>query len=355
MKQRILSGVQPTGDLHLGNYLGAIKQFVALQDTAECYFCVVDLHAITVKHDPHTLADNTRDVIAAYIACGIDPAKATIFAQSHVPYHTEMAWLLSCVARMGWMERMTQFKDKGGDDKERASVGLFTYPILMAADILTYRATHVPVGADQIQHLELARDIAKKFNKDYDANIEWGDPRINVHDYPQFPEGARFFPLPQPLVNENVARIMSLHDASKKMSKSDENPFSRINLSDDDDIIRLKVRKATATTEPFPTSEEGILRPEVDNLITIYAAVTGESRQSLFERFGGQGWGTFKPALSDALIAAVGPIRDRMAELARDRSYIDRIMLEGSERAFETASTTVHQAKKILGFARIGQ
>lgn len=352
---RVLSGVQPTGDLHLGNYLGAIKQFVAMQNDADCYFCVVDLHAITVKHDPKLLARHTREIAAAYVACGIDTSKATIFAQSHVPAHAELAWLMNCIARMGWMERMVQFKDKAGENKERASVGLFTYPVLMAADILAYRATHVPVGDDQKQHLNLARDIAEKFNHEYPSIIQPGDPRYDPNEHPQ---AGGYFPVPEAIHSDRgAARIMSLQDGTKKMSKSDPDPASRINLSDSNDAISKKIRRATAYTLPFPASDEELVSIEPDlnaasvaNLINIYVAVTGETREAVYERFGGQGYGVFKPALADALVALVEPIRTAMNNLLTDESYIRAILRSGADFANDEAGETVAQVKKLMGF-----
>ncbi len=355
---RIFSGVQPTGDLHLGNYLGAIKQFVAMQDKAECLFCVVDMHAITVKHDPKLLAQHTREIAAAYIACGVDTstagAGARIFAQSTVPAHAEMAWMLNCVARMGWMERMVQFKEKVGENKERASVGLFTYPILMAADILAYRATHVPVGDDQKQHLNLARDIAEKFNHDYPSLIEHGDPRYDPHLHPQ--EGG-FFPVPEAVHSAQGARVMSLQDGRTKMSKSDPDPNSRINLTDTNDQIAKKIRKATAFTMPFPASmdelnaiEPELNRASVANLLGLYSALTEKSRGEVFDQFGGQGYGTFKPALTEAVVAVVEPIRTAMTNLLEYPDHIRAQLRGGADFANDIASKTVDQAKKLMGF-----
>jgi tryptophanyl-tRNA synthetase len=320
--ERVLSGIQPTGDLHLGNYLGAIRQFVDLQKTADCLFCVVDLHAVTVKYDPRVLRFQTRQIAAAYLACGIT---APIFVQSHVRAHTELAYLLSTIARMGWMERMTQFKDKTGENSERASLSLFAYPVLMAADILLYKATAVPVGADQLQHLELTRDIAKKFNNKF----------------------GEYFPLPKPLTAA-ASRIMSLQDASKKMSKSDVQPLSRINLTDTDDEIAKKVRKATADINAFPSSENEIPKAEIDNLITIYSAITGKSREAVFAEFGGKGYGVFKPALADALIATIEPIRYEMAHFPED--HLENILSEGAAHANEIAEVTIREVKFLMGF-----
>lgn len=321
----VFSGVQPTGDLHLGNYLGAIEQFIPLQETRPCFFCVVDLHAITVKHDPAQLRHNVYAITAAYLASGIDPEKAVIFNQSRVPAHAEMAWLLSCVARMGYLERMTQYKDKNRENKERSSVGLFTYPILMAADILTYGASSVPVGDDQRQHLELARVIAEKFNKEYGGSLK----------------------IPHAMTSK-ASRIMSLTDASSKMSKSDPDAKSRINLNDTDDVIVKKIKKAVADTQPFPTAFVD-LKPEVSNLIAIYRAVSGESDEQIASKFGGQGYGVFKPALADAVIAKVGPIRDRMAELMADPAQLEAVLELGARRANHVAVVMLDHVKEKMG------
>ena len=281
--ERVFSGVQPTGNLHLGNYLGALKKFVTLQHEHDCLFCVVDWHAITMPYEISELKENTRQIAAAYLASGLDPDKAVIFAQSSVTAHVELAWYFNCVARMGWLERMTQFKEKAGKDKERASVGVFDYPVLQAADILAYKATHVPVGEDQKQHLELSRDIADKFNRDFDA--------------------AGFFPLPEPLIKGPGARIMSLKDASKKMSKSDPSDLSRINLTDDADAMAKKIKKAKTDPEPLPASMDELAdRPEARNLVGIYAALKGCESQDVLNEFGGKGFGTFKPALSEVVV-----------------------------------------------------
>src|SRR5215813_2888476 len=280
--QRVFSGMQPTNGLHLGNYLGALKKFVALQHQHDCIYCVVDLHAITADLTPGDLSSKTREVAAAYIAAGVDPKKSIIFVQSAVREHSELAWVLNCVARMGWLERMTQFKDKAGKHAERMSVGLFDYPVLQAADILLYKATHVPVGEDQKQHLELSRDIAQKFNNDFNAQ--------------------GFFPLPEPLIQGPGARIMSLRDGSKKMSKSDPSDMSRINLTDDADAIMSKIKKATTDPNPLPESVEGLAgRAEVENLVGIYAAMTDKSAADVLAEFGGKGFGVFKPALAELL------------------------------------------------------
>ncbi|MBV9396125.1 MAG: tryptophan--tRNA ligase, partial [Methylobacteriaceae bacterium] len=295
--QRVFSGVQPTGNLHLGNYLGAITRFVELQKTHDCIYCVVDLHAITVPQDPDELTASIREVTAAFIAAGIDPEKHIVFNQSQVSEHAELAWIFNCVARLGWLNRMTQFKEKAGKDRENASVGLYAYPALMAADILIYRATHVPVGEDQKQHLELSRDIAQKFNNDFAASIE-------EHGY-----GSAFFPLPEPLIQGPATRVMSLRDGSKKMSKSDVSDYSRVNLTDDADAIAQKIRKAKTDPEPLPSDIGGLAgRPEADNLVGIYAALSDSSRERVLEEFGGGRFSTFKSALVDLAVAKLGPI-----------------------------------------------
>src|SRR5580658_1572754 len=295
--ERVFSGVQPTGNLHLGNYLGAIKRFVAMQATHPCIYCVVDLHAMTLPHVPAELARTTREVTAAFLACGIDPKANIVFNQSRVAEHAELAWIFNCVARMGWLNRMTQFKEKAGKNKENSSVGLFVYPDLMAADILAYRATHVPVGEDQKQHLELARDIAQKFNLDFAESIAANG----------FGEG--FFPLPEPLIQGPATRVMSLRDGSKKMSKSDPSDYSRINLSDDADTIAQKVRKAKTDPEALPSAIEGLKqRPEAENLVGIFAALNGETKIDVLKTFGGGNFSAFKSALVDLAVAKLGPI-----------------------------------------------
>lgn len=331
---RVLSGMQPTGRLHLGNYLGALKNWVALQEdpTRECFYCVVDMHAITMPHDPAALPDSVRSAAAAYIASGVDPEKSTIFAQSAVPAHAELAWILNCVARLGWLERMTQFKDKAGKDKERASVGLFTYPVLQAADILVYKATEVPVGEDQKQHLELCRDIAARFNRD-------------------FGKGEAFFPLTEPVIQGPGARIMSLRDGTAKMSKSDVSDNSRINLEDDADMIAKKIKKAKTDPEPLPaTVEELNGRAEATNLVGIYAALTGQTKADVLAEFGGQGFGTFKPALADVAVAYLAPISDEYRRLISDEAEIDRILTKGAENARAVAQPIVDETKKVIGF-----
>ena len=340
-QERVFSGVQPTGNLHLGNYLGAIKRFVELQDRYDCIYCVVDLHAITVWQDPAELPHTIREVTAAFIACGIDPAKHIIFNQSQVAEHAELAWVFNCVARLGWLNRMTQFKEKAGKDRENASVGLYAYPALMAADILVYRATHVPVGEDQKQHLELSRDIAQKFNNDFGKSI-------SNHGY-----GDTFFPLPEPLITGEATRVMSLRDGAKKMSKSDASDYSRINLTDDADAIAQKIRKAKTDPEPLPSEEAGLKsRPEADNLVGIYAALDGSSRAGVLAQFGGAQFSTFKSALVDLSVAKLGPIGTEMKRLLRDPVAIDSILAEGSKRAQKLAGETMKAVKDIVGLVR---
>lgn len=329
---RILSGMQPTGNLHLGNYLGALVNWVKLQERgAECFYCAVDMHAITMPHDASALADQVRSVAAAYMAAGVDPNRSSIFAQSAVPAHAELAWVLQCVARLGWMERMTQFKDKTGSDRERASVGIFTYPVLMAADILVYKATQVPVGEDQKQHLELARDIAARFMRDYDC------------------EG--FWPLPDPIIEGAGTRIMSLKDGTRKMSKSDPSDLSRINLTDDADTIAKKIKKAKTDPEPLPETVEGLEgRPEAANLVGIYAALNGTAKADVIAEFGGQGFGAFKPALADLAVAKLAPVVDEYNRLMADPAEIDRILEAGAARAREVAAPVIAEVKRKVGF-----
>jgi len=340
-KERVFSGVQPTGNLHLGNYLGAITKFVALQETYDCLYCVVDLHAITVWQDPPELARNTREVTAAFLACGIDPKKQIIFNQSQVAEHAELAWVFNCVARLGWLNRMTQFKEKAGKDRENVSVGLYAYPNLMAADILVYRATHVPVGEDQKQHLELSRDIAQKFNTDFGASIQ-------SHGY-----GDNFFPLPEPIIQGPATRVMSLRDGSKKMSKSEPSDYSRINLTDDADTIAQKIRKAKTDPEPLPSDEKGLEpRPEADNLVGIYAALKGVSKADVLAEFGGAQFSAFKASLVDLSVAKLGPIGAEMKKLLQDPVYIDSVLADGSARAQVIAAETMKAVKDIVGFVR---
>jgi tryptophanyl-tRNA synthetase len=340
-KEKVFSGVQPTGNLHLGNYLGAIVKFVALQDQYDCIYCVVDLHAITLWQDPSELPRAIREVTAAFIACGIDPKRNIVFNQSQVAEHSELAWVFNCVARMGWLNRMTQFKEKAGKDRENASVGLYAYPTLMAADILVYRATHVPVGDDQKQHLELARDVAQKFNNDYASSI-------HAHGY-----GDAFFPLPEPLITGPAPRVMSLRDGTKKMSKSDASDYSRINLTDDADAIAQKIRKAKTDPEPLPSEEKGLeTRAEADNLVGIYAALADTSKAAVLKDFGGGQFSQFKAALVDLAVAKLGPIGGEMKRLVQDPPYIDSVLAEGATRAQALAADTMKAVKDIVGFIR---
>ncbi|MFN0265172.1 tryptophan--tRNA ligase [Tepidamorphus sp. 3E244] len=340
-QQRVFSGVQPTGNLHLGNYLGAIQKFVDLQDNYDCMYCVVDMHAITVWQDPNELRDNIREVTAAFLAAGIDAKKHIVFNQSRVPQHAELAWVFNCVARMGWLNRMTQFKEKAGKDRENASVGLFAYPALMAADILVYRGTHVPVGDDQKQHLELARDIAQKFNNDFADSIA-----ANGH-------ADGFFPLPEPLITGPATRVMSLRDGSKKMSKSDASDLSRINLRDDAEQIAAKIRKARTDPEPLPSEAKGLEgRREADNLVGIYAALSGDSRDKVLSEFGGGQFSSFKQALADLCIEKLAPITSEMRRMQADTAYIDSVLEDGGVRARELAQGTMDQVKDIIGLLR---
>ena len=330
-KLRVLSGVQPTGNLHLGNYLGAIRNFVELQNSHECLYCVVDLHAITVFQDPAELAANTREVAAAFIAAGVDPKNHIVFNQAQVPQHAELAWVLNCVARMGWLNRMTQFKEKAGKDREKASVGLYVYPNLMAADILLYQATHVPVGEDQKQHLELARDIAQKFNNDFDA------------------EG--FFPLPEPLIQGPATRVMSLRDGSKKMSKSDLSDLSRITMLDSADEIAKKIRKAKTDLEVLPESEDGLAgRPEAANLLGIYAALAEQEMATAISQFAGQQFSALKEALAELAIAKIAPIGDEMRRLNDDPAAVDAVLADGAARARAIAEPIMAEVRKHVGF-----
>jgi tryptophanyl-tRNA synthetase len=337
--KRVFSGVQPTGNLHLGNYLGAIVNFVALQKEAECLYCVVDMHAITQWQEPDELVRNTREVTAAFIAAGIDPERHAIFNQSRVSGHAELSWILNCVARIGWLNRMTQFKEKAGKDRENASVGLYAYPVLMAADILLYRATHVPVGDDQKQHLELARDIAQKFNTDFAETCARAG----------YEEG--FFPLPEPMISGPATRVMSLRDGSKKMSKSDPSNQSRINLTDGPDDIAKKIRKAKTDPEPLPSEAKGLEgRPEADNLVGIYAALSGASVDDVLKEFGGGQFSAFKGALVDLAVAKLGPVGSEMQRLSEDRGYIDSVLKRGAERASSIAEPHLRTIKDIVGF-----
>ena len=326
---RIFSGVQPTGNLHLGNYLGAIRNFVGLQQDYECIYCVVDLHAITVWQDPKELVNNTREVTAAFLAAGIDPKGSIIFNQSQVAAHAQLAWIFNCVARLGWLNRMTQFKEKAGKHRENASVGLYAYPNLMAADIMAYKATHVPVGEDQKQHLELTRDIAQKFNNDF---------------------GVEFFPLVEPLIFGEATRVMSLRDGSKKMSKSDPSDQSRITFTDTADEISKKIRRAKTDPEPLPSDIDGLEgRPEAGNLVGIYAALAGVTSNDVIQEVGGRGFGDFKPALADLAIDKLAPISDEMRKLMADPAHIDAILADGAVRARAITDPILRDINEIVG------
>jgi len=328
----IFSGIQPTGNLHLGNYLGALRNFVRLQSQMECIFCVVDQHAITLWQDPAELRKSTREVAAAFIASGIDAKKHILFNQSRVPAHAQLAWVFNCVARMGWLNRMTQFKEKAGKDRENASVGLFAYPNLMAADILVYKATHVPVGEDQKQHLELARDIAQKFNHDF---------------------GCEFFPIVEPIIQGEATRVMSLRDGAKKMSKSDPSDYSRINLTDTADTIALKIRKAKTDPHPLPESiEELEKRPEADNLVGIYAALSDQTRQDILAKQAGSQFSSFKQELADLAVSVLGPIGAEMQRLTNDPGYVDQVLRDGAERANAKAKPIMVEVEEIVGFLK---
>ncbi len=333
MSKKIFSGVQPTGNLHLGNYLGAIKNFVELQNEKEneCIFCVVDLHAITVKQDPKELKKNIRETVATFIACGIDPAQSIIFNQSMVSAHSEAAWILSCVSRMGWLNRMTQFKEKAGKDKEKASIGLYSYPVLMAADILLYDATHVPVGNDQKQHLELCRDIAQKFNNDFDA--------------------IDFLKVPEPLIQKQFSRIMSLKDGIKKMSKSDPSDLSRINLTDDKDQIINKIKKAKTDPLPLPGVIDNLTeRPEAENLFGIYSSLKNQNLEKSLMELNGKNFSEFKEQLSEILIERIEPISKEIKKLLEDQNFLDSVLLEGSDKADKIASKKMKKMKELVGF-----
>ena len=338
---RVFSGIQPSGDLHLGNYLGAIRRFVPLQDSHDCIYCVVDMHAITVWQEPEDLTRRTYEVAAAYIAAGLDPKRSIIFNQSQVMQHAELGWIFNCVARMGWMARMTQFKDKAGKNSEKVSLGLFAYPSLMAADILLYKATHVPVGDDQKQHLELTRDIAQKFNNDYGPQIK----KLGFE-----PE---YFPLTEPVITGPATRVMSLRDGTKKMSKSDTSDMSLIYMMDDADTITKKVKKATTDAEPLPSELKGLEgRAEASNLVDIYAALSNSSKEQVLAEFGGKGFGVFKPALADLAVSVLAPIADEMRRLVGDRAEMDRILRDGAGRATAIAEATMQQVRQIVGFVR---
>jgi tryptophanyl-tRNA synthetase len=333
MGKKIFSGVQPTGNLHLGNYLGAIKNFVELnnQKNNECIFCVVDLHAITVKQDPKDLKKNIRETVATFIASGIDPDKSIIFNQSMVPAHSEAAWILSCVSRIGWLNRMTQFKEKAGKDKEKASIGLYSYPVLMAADILLYDATHVPVGDDQKQHLELCRDIAQKFNNDFNA--------------------VNFLKVPEPLIQKQFSRIMSLKDGMKKMSKSDPSDLSRINLTDQRDEISNKIKKAKTDPKPMPSDVVDLVkRPEAENLLGIYTSLKNQSLENSLNEFDGKQFSEFKEKLSEVLIEKIEPISKEIKRLLNDEKHLDEILFNGSKKADIIASQKIKEIKELVGF-----
>jgi tryptophanyl-tRNA synthetase len=340
----VFSGVQPTGNLHLGNYLGAVKRFVEMQARdAQCLYCVVDMHAITLWQDPEALRGQIREVTAAFLAAGIDPKRSIVFNQSQVHQHAELAWIFNCVARLGWLNRMTQFKDKAGKDRENASIGLYDYPVLMAADILAYRATHVPVGEDQKQHLELTRDIAQKFNTDFGGSIA-------AHGH-----GEAFFPITEPLIGGPAARVMSLRDGTKKMSKSDPSDNARINLTDDADAIAQKIRRAKTDPEPLPSEVAGLKeRPEADNLVGIYAALAGITREDVLRDFGGAQFSTFKPALADLAVTSLAPIAGEMRRLTADPGHIDAVLADGGARAEAIAAPTLDAVKDIVGFVRRG-
>ncbi len=329
---RIFSGVQPTGNLHLGNYLGAIRNWVALQHDYDCIFCIVDLHAITVPQVPDELRAHTREVTAAYLAAGIDPESCVIFNQSAVSAHSELAWLLACLTPLGWLNRMTQFKEKAGKARENAGLGLYAYPVLMAADILLYKATHVPVGEDQKQHLELARDIAGAFNRQF---------------------GEDYFPLPEPQILGEATRVMSLRDGSAKMSKSDPSDYSRINMTDDADTIALKFKKARTDPEPLPGAVAGLEgRAEAANLVAIYGALAGISRAEVLNQFGGQGFAVFKPALAELAVDKLGPIAAEMSRLMKEPGYIDGVLHRGAERANEIAHHHMSELHRLIGMLR---
>jgi tryptophanyl-tRNA synthetase len=327
---RVLSGIQTSGAMHLGNYLGAIRKFVDLQHEYDCFYFLANMHSITVWQDPEKLREQTFHIAASYLAAGVDPDIATIFPQSAVRAHAELAWVFNCVARLGWLDRMTQFKDKAGKDKERASVGLYTYPVLQAADILVYKATHVPVGEDQKQHLELSRDIAGKFNHDFNAED--------------------FFPLPEPLIKGPGARIMSLRDGTKKMSKSDVSENASIFLKDDADTIARKIKKAKTDPEPLPSDLDGLAeRPEAKNLVGVYAALSGKTDGAVLAEFGGQGFGVFKPALAELVVEKIAPIGAELKRLESDPGHLQKVLEEGADRAAAIADPVVREVKEIVG------
>jgi len=337
----VFSGMQPTHTLHLGNYLGAMVNWIAMQETHSCIYCVVDLHAITIFQDPKELTRNIREVTATYLACGLDPKRSIIFNQSQVHEHAELAWVFNCVARMGWLNRMTQFKEKAGKDRENASTGLFVYPNLMAADILAYKATHVPVGEDQKQHLELSRDIAQKFNNDFAGSIA-------AHGH-----GDAFFPLPEPMITGPATRVMSLRDGTRKMSKSEESDMTRINLTDDADTIAKKIKKAKTDPEPLPSETKGLeKRPEADNLVGIYAALAATTREAVLKDFGGAQFSTFKPALAELAVTKLAPIAAEMRRLLADPGHIDAVLADGAERARAIAGPIMNDVKDVVGLLR---
>ena len=333
IKERVFSGVQPTGSLHIGNYLGAIKNFVSVQNDYDSIFCIVDLHAITVWQDPNILSENIYEVAAAYIASGIDPKKATIFVQSQVPAHAELAWILNCVSRIGWLNRMTQFKEKAGKNREKASVGLYVYPTLMAADILLYHSNLVPVGDDQKQHLEITRDIAQKFNNDFKNS-----------------NNDNFFPIPEPMILPVASRVMSLRNGLKKMSKSDSSSMTRIEFSDENDLVIKKIMKAKTDPLPMPESAKELEnRPEVKNLINIYGAISGEKTEQLISKFVGQRLSDFKKDLSDIIISEMEPIRDKFIELKNDKLFLNKILKDGMYKAREKSNPIIGEVKSIVG------
>jgi len=332
-KDRVFSGAQPTGNMHLGNYLGAFRNWVRLQEDFECIYCVVDMHAITVFQDPAQLKSQTREAAAAYMACGVDPKKSILFNQSQVPGHAELAWIFNCVARLGWLNRMTQFKDKAGKNKEKASVGLYVYPNLMAADILLYKANRVPVGDDQSQHLELARDIAQKFNNDF---------------------GVEMFPVVEPVITGEATRVMSLRDGTRKMSKSEDSDMTRINLTDDVDAIAKKIRKARTDAEPIPALPAGLDgRAEAKNLISIYAALSDQTKADVCKAFEGQGFAEFKKALTELSVEKLGPITSEMSRLMDDVTEIDRVLADGAARARAVAAPILREVKEAVGFLNV--
>ncbi|RWA66841.1 tryptophan--tRNA ligase [Mesorhizobium sp.] len=347
-KPLVFSGVQPTGNLHLGNYLGAIKKFVALQEQSDCIYCVVDLHSLTAQLVYQDLGDQTRSITAAFLASGIDPKKHIVFNQSRVMQHAELAWIFNCVARIGWMYRMTQFKDKAGKDRENASLGLLAYPSLMAADILLYRATHVPVGEDQKQHLELTRDIAQKFNNDFSEKIATLGVGVEMQVGEEAVNG--YFPITEPVIGGPAARIMSLRDGSKKMSKSDPSDLSRINLTDDADTISKKIRKAKTDPEALPSELDGLeSRPEAENLVGIYAGLAEISKADVLKEYGGQQFSVFKPALADLAVEKLAPIASEMRRIEGDRAYVDAVLKDGGDRARAIAEGTMKTVRDIIG------